>query len=82
MPLFGAHMSIAGGLHNAVAASAALNCQTLQLFTKNANQWLGKPLTDAEINNLAAYLVLSVSRHRQPASDTVTNAALNKKQTP
>lgn len=49
MPLFGAHMSIAGGLHNAVAASVALGCQTLQLFTKNANQWQGKPLTDAEI---------------------------------
>lgn len=42
----------------------------------------GGPLTDAEINNLAAYLVLSVSRHRQPASGTVTNAALIKKQTP
>jgi mono/diheme cytochrome c family protein len=42
----------------------------------------GGPLTDAEINNLAAYLVLSVSRHRQPASETVTNAALIKKQTP
>ncbi len=42
----------------------------------------GGPLTDAEVNNLAAYLVLSVSRHRQSDSGTVTNAALIKKQTP
>ncbi|MGZ5517456.1 MAG: DUF1573 domain-containing protein [Limisphaerales bacterium] len=42
----------------------------------------GGPLTEAEINNLAAYLTLSVSRHRQPASGTVTNASLSKKQTP
>jgi deoxyribonuclease IV len=49
MPLFGAHLSIAGGLHNAVAASVKLRCSALQLFTKNANQWKGKPLTDAEI---------------------------------
>ena len=42
----------------------------------------GGPLTEAEVNNLAAYLVLSVSRHRQPTSGTVTNAALLKNQTP
>jgi deoxyribonuclease-4 len=49
MPLFGAHLSIAGGLHNAVAAAVALKCETLQLFTKNASQWQGKPLSDEEI---------------------------------
>ncbi len=49
MPLFGAHMSVAGGLHNAVSASTALGCETLQLFTKNANQWNAKPLTEDEI---------------------------------
>lgn len=49
MPLFGAHMSVAGGLHNAVASSVALACDTVQIFTKNANQWIGKPLTDDEI---------------------------------
>ena len=49
MPLLGAHMSIAGGLHNAVAAGVELECDTLQLFTKNANQWAGKPLGEDEI---------------------------------
>ena len=49
MPLFGAHMSIAGGLHNAVAAATAHGCGTVQLFTKNANQWNAKPLADDDI---------------------------------
>jgi deoxyribonuclease-4 len=51
MPLFGAHMSVAGGLHNAVASAVSLGCETLQLFTKNANQWVGKPLARDEINS-------------------------------
>lgn len=42
----------------------------------------GGPFSEAEINNLAAYLTLSVSRHRQSGSGAVTNAALIKKQTP
>jgi hypothetical protein len=33
MPLFGAHMSIAGGLHNALLAAQAHACGTVQLFT-------------------------------------------------
>lgn len=49
MPLFGAHMSVAGGLHNAVAASVAHGCDTVQIFTKNANQWVGKPLADDDV---------------------------------
>jgi deoxyribonuclease IV len=46
MPLFGAHMSIAGGYHNALLAARKYDCEALQLFTKNNNQWAGKPLTD------------------------------------
>jgi deoxyribonuclease IV len=45
MPLFGAHLSIAGGCHNAVTRAIEYGCQTVQIFTKNANQWEGKPLT-------------------------------------
>jgi hypothetical protein len=33
MPLFGAHMSIAGGCHNAVLAGRDHGCDALQLFT-------------------------------------------------
>ena len=49
MALFGAHLSVAGGLHNAVSAAVALKCDTVQIFTKNANQWAGKPLDPGEI---------------------------------
>ncbi len=37
-------MSIAGGFHKAVEAAAKCGCSTLQVFTKNNNQWRGKPL--------------------------------------
>jgi deoxyribonuclease-4 len=49
MPLFGAHMSIAGGLHNSLLAAQAHGCNTVQLFTKNSNQWDARDLTAEEI---------------------------------
>lgn len=49
MPLLGAHMSIAGGYFKAADAATALGMQTVQLFTKNNNQWKGKPLTDDDV---------------------------------
>ena len=39
MPLFGAHMSIAGGLHKAVEAAVELEMDTCQLFTANPQSW-------------------------------------------
>ena len=48
MPLFGAHLSIAGGYHLAAEAAASLKCETVQLFTKAPSQWAGKPITDDE----------------------------------
>jgi deoxyribonuclease IV len=45
MPLFGAHMSIAGGCHKALHAAKKQGCEALQIFTKNSNQWIGKPQT-------------------------------------
>src|SRR5947209_3933320 len=49
MPLFGAHMSIAGGYHNALLAAKEHGCDTVQLFTKNSNQWKAKELTDDDV---------------------------------
>lgn len=62
MPLFGAHLSIAGGLHNAIAAALALECGTVQLFTKNASQWRAKPLADDEIQRFRKALSASKLR--------------------
>lgn len=44
MPLLGAHQSIAGGYYKAVERAAETDCDCVQLFTKNNNQWRAKPL--------------------------------------
>ncbi len=44
----GAHMSISGGLHLAVDRAVAAGCGVLQIFTRNSNQWRGKPVSDAD----------------------------------
>jgi deoxyribonuclease IV len=46
MLLLGAHMSVSGGLHNAIAHATAVDSEALQVFTKNQNQWAAKELTD------------------------------------
>ncbi len=48
MPLFGAHMSIAGGHHLAIDAALKYRCDVLQLFTKSSNQWKARDLSDEE----------------------------------
>ncbi|MFN8858569.1 MAG: deoxyribonuclease IV [Planctomycetaceae bacterium] len=49
-------MSIAGGYHRAVEAAAELGMDCVQIFTKNNNQWTGKPLTDSDIAEFRATL--------------------------
>ncbi|MBU5635165.1 deoxyribonuclease IV [Geomonas sp. Red69] len=48
MDLLGAHVSISGGIHNAVDRGVASGCGVIQLFTQNANQWRGKAVSDAD----------------------------------
>src|SRR3990172_6939612 len=48
-PLIGAHMSIAGGAFNAFIEGKKVGCTTIQIFTKNNNQWNAKPLSEEEI---------------------------------
>jgi deoxyribonuclease-4 len=45
----GAHMSVAGGVSKAVDRALVHGCEALQIFTKNASQWRGKPLDPAEV---------------------------------
>lgn len=42
-------MSIAGGVSKAVDRAVAHGCEALQIFTKNANQWRGRPLDPADV---------------------------------
>jgi deoxyribonuclease-4 len=46
--MLGAHQSIAGGYHKAVGLGAETGCQVIQIFTKNTNQWRGKPIAPEE----------------------------------
>ena len=45
----GAHMSVAGGVSKAVDRAVVHGCEALQIFTKNASQWRGKPLDPADV---------------------------------
>ncbi len=49
MPLLGAHMSIAGGLHKTFERIQRVAGQALQIFTKNQRQWQSAPITDQEV---------------------------------
>jgi deoxyribonuclease IV len=48
MPFFGAQMSIAGGLHNALLAAQALQMDTVQLFLTSPRTWVVKQLLTDE----------------------------------
>jgi deoxyribonuclease-4 len=45
----GAHMSVAGGVSNAVERGVLHGCEALQIFTKNANRWQSAPLDPREV---------------------------------
>jgi deoxyribonuclease-4 len=45
----GAHMSVAGGVSRAVERAVVHGCETLQIFTKNANRWVSPPLERADV---------------------------------
>ncbi len=49
MDYLGAHMSIAGGLHNSIDRGLKVGCGVIQIFTQNANQWRGKPVSDPDL---------------------------------
>ena len=55
----GAHMSISGGIHLAIDRAVAAGCSVLQVFTRNSNQWKGKPVSDADAALFRAKLAAS-----------------------
>jgi deoxyribonuclease-4 len=48
-PRIGIHISIAGGLPNAIKRAEALGCDCLQIFARNPRGWAARELTEAEI---------------------------------
>lgn len=47
--LLGAHVSAAGGMHQAVRQGLALRCEAIQVFTRNQRQWQPKALEAADV---------------------------------
>ena len=48
-PLIGAHMSIAGGVSQALVRGRETGCECIQIFTKTSRQWAAKPYAKEEI---------------------------------
>jgi deoxyribonuclease-4 len=46
--VLGAHQSIAGGFHRAVERAVETGCESLQIFTRNINQWAVSPIAAAD----------------------------------
>lgn len=50
-PKIGFHAPIAGGLQNALIHSRELDCDTVQIFSRNPRGWMARPLSEEEIEN-------------------------------
>lgn len=49
--MLGSHLSIAGGMCNALLKAEQLGCATVQVFTKNQKMWKCSPLAEGEIGD-------------------------------
>jgi len=49
-------MSVAGGVSKAIDRAVLHGCESLQIFTRNANQWTGKPLDADEVTRFRTRL--------------------------
>ena len=90
MPYLGAHMSIAGGLHQAFARISAVQGEALQIFIKNQRQWRS-PAIEPEAGRLftkawqqwggrhvaahASYLINLASTNSATAEKSITGLA-------
>ena len=55
----GAHVSVAGGLHNAVSEALTIGAYTFQMFSKNQRQWIAMPLTEEQLEQFHTALAKS-----------------------
>jgi deoxyribonuclease-4 len=59
----GAHLSVAGGCDLAIVRAEELGLSSVQIFTKNANQWAAKPLDPMVIGRFAEQRERTSIRH-------------------
>ena len=78
MPILGAHMSVAGGYWKAVEAASKVNCDCVQVFTKNNNRWKGSVLTDEDCDKFQSSLNQRDIQHTLSHASYLINLASNK----
>lgn len=80
----GAHMSVAGGIAKAVDRAVVHGCEALQIFTKNASQWKGKPLDPHDVaafrTRVAESGLTPVVSHASYLINLATTSALLRRQ--
>jgi deoxyribonuclease-4 len=75
-PRLGAHMSIAGGLPEAVRRARAVEATALQVFVKSANQWRARPFAEGEVEAFrAAVREAGLGEHLTAHSSYLINLA-------
>jgi deoxyribonuclease-4 len=75
--MFGAHLSIAGGLVNALEEAERLRMDCVQVFTKNQRQWAARPLDPADRDAwLEKLKTMGWHRARGPARTVSHNSYL------
>ena len=53
-PRIGFHAPITGGLHQALLRAKELNCQTVQIFSRNPRGWQARPLNEEDVAQFKA----------------------------
>ena len=53
-PRIGVHAPVAGGLHRALAKARELNCDAVQMFSRNPRGWAARPLAEEEVARFRA----------------------------
>ena len=61
--MFGSHLSIAGGMHNALLEAQELGMPCVQVFTKNQRQWAAPALKTEDIDSWHAHRESTGIRH-------------------
>ena len=74
-PLLGAHISIAGGTHNAPARAKAIGATAMQIFTKMANRWAERDCVDDECREFREALGRTAVSHTVAHDSYLINLA-------
>lgn len=73
--MFGSHLSISGGMHNAIIEAKRLNFDTVQVFTKNQQQWRVPPLDPVAVETWKKHLADSKFEHTVSHDSYLINLA-------